>query len=105
MTHKNNRKTYRVFWTKEELDFAQQASKSGASCAEIAAKLRRSEDSVRGKLKTISTVKTGKPLIPCLRCRRPFASPDKKRIRFCNRCRETNREAYDNTAEVGNFHL
>ena len=98
----------RKFWSSEDLHQAEKLAEAGKTCAEIGLKLGRSEDAIRGKLKMISSAKArnaSRDRIPCLKCLKLFVSLDKKRIRFCNSCKQQNRECYDNTAEIGNFHL
>lgn len=88
-------------WPKAETEKAIKLSSEGLSAAEIGVILNRTEDAVGGHLKSRHSMKPGVGLIPCRKCRRDFKSPDKKKIRFCNKRRQDNREAYDNTVCLG----
>lgn len=100
MEKKGARKLYRVYWSKEEMAVAVSMNEKGALPAEIGVVLGRSEDSVRGKLKTYCSLRDGGSQRPCLKCRKPFRTPDRVRVRICSRCKDENRHEYDNTAVV-----
>ena len=104
-------------WSAEDEAIAVRMKSEGCDYGVIGQRLsrRRAGETVRTKLQilarqakeklnvtpcaTQANKKSG--VIPCLKCRKPFKTVDRRRNRLCQRCTYQNQEAYDNTVGVG----
>ena len=90
-------------WSEADVVVAARMSAEGCAPETIGKRLsrRRTGEAVRLKLKNLPATASNSNTIPCLKCRKPFKSFNKKRNRLCAKCNYRNNEAYDNTACVG----